>query len=107
MPFACIMVFHDSFDFGRDLQVITDILRSRNGQLGAEFMDAQSVPLYLSNSDLVFSNEFERPGFGQGAFHVCLRAMWHELTPLRRTARTYTVRQAAWHTIRICYTLVE
>ncbi|KAJ2838081.1 hypothetical protein J3B01_001647 [Coemansia erecta] len=79
-PFACIMVFHDSFDFGRDLQVITDILRSRNGQLGAEFMDAQSVPLYLSNSDLVFSNEFERPRFGQGAFHVCLRAMWHELT---------------------------
>ncbi|KAJ2663643.1 hypothetical protein IW148_002401 [Coemansia sp. RSA 1199] len=79
-PFACVMVFHDSFDFGRDLQVITDVLRSRNGRLGAEFANAQSVPLYLSNSDLVFSNEYERPRFGQGAFHVCLRAMWNELT---------------------------
>ncbi|KAJ2649302.1 hypothetical protein IWW40_003290 [Coemansia sp. RSA 1250] len=79
-PFAAVMVFHDSFDFGRDLQIVTDVLRSRDGRLGAEYVGRQTVPLYLSNADLIFSNEYVRPRFGQGAFHECLRAMWSALT---------------------------
>ncbi|KAJ2864948.1 hypothetical protein GGI22_001606 [Coemansia erecta] len=78
--FHAVMVFHDSFDFGRDLQVVTDILRARNATVGGEFIDQQSVPLYMSNADLIFSNDFPRARFGQGAFHVCLRAMWNALT---------------------------
>ncbi|KAJ2850755.1 hypothetical protein IWW36_001650 [Coemansia brasiliensis] len=79
-PFAAVMVFHDSFDFGRDLQIVTDVLRSREGRLSAEYVGRQTVPLFLSNADLVFSNEYVRPRFGQGAFHECLRAMWCALT---------------------------
>ncbi|KAJ2511034.1 hypothetical protein GGI11_001938 [Coemansia sp. RSA 2049] len=78
--FHAVMVFHDSFDFGRDLQVATDVLRARNATVDGEFADKQSVPLYMSNSDLVFSNEYPRARYGQGAYHVCLRAMWHALT---------------------------
>ncbi|KAJ3227356.1 hypothetical protein HK099_002422 [Clydaea vesicula] len=33
-PFKAIMMFHDSRDWGRDLQICTDILRSKNGILG-------------------------------------------------------------------------
>ncbi|KAJ2625111.1 hypothetical protein GGI26_000914 [Coemansia sp. RSA 1358] len=79
-PFQAVMVFHDSFDFGRDLQVVTDVLRSRNATVDGEFANKQSIPLFMSNSDLVFSNDYPRPRFGQGAYHVCLRAMWDALT---------------------------
>ncbi|KAJ2083195.1 hypothetical protein H4R24_001025 [Coemansia sp. RSA 988] len=87
-PFRAVLVLHDSFDFGRDLQIVTDVLRSRDATLGAEFINKQSVPLYLSNSDLIFSNDYPLPRFAQGAFHVCLRAMWDALTcgaPLEHT----------------------
>ncbi|KAJ2827291.1 hypothetical protein GGI24_002684 [Coemansia furcata] len=79
-PFHAVMVFHDSFDFGRDLQVATDVLRSANATLGHEFVNRQTVPLYMSNADLIFSNDYPRPRFGQGAYHVCLHAMWNALT---------------------------
>ncbi|KAJ2726040.1 hypothetical protein GGI07_000823 [Coemansia sp. Benny D115] len=86
--FDAVMVFHDSFDFGRDLQVATDVLRSQNAVVGSPFVDRQTVPLYMSNADLVFSNDYPQPRFGQGAYHVCLRAMWAALTrgvPLEHT----------------------
>ncbi|KAJ2556521.1 hypothetical protein EV175_001953 [Coemansia sp. RSA 1933] len=87
--FHAVMVFHDSFDFGRDLQIATDVLRSGMATADGEPVDRQSVPLFMSNADLVFSNEYPRVRFGQGAFHVCLRAMWHALTkgaaPLEHT----------------------
>ncbi|KAJ2162211.1 hypothetical protein GGF46_000828 [Coemansia sp. RSA 552] len=79
-PFHAVMMFHDSYHFGRDLQVVTDVLRARDATAGGEFANRQSVPVYLSNADLVFSNEFPRPRFAQGAFHICLRAMWDTLT---------------------------
>ncbi|KAJ1889350.1 hypothetical protein LPJ66_008075 [Kickxella alabastrina] len=79
-PFDAVLVFHDSFDFGRDLQVVTDVLRSQNATVGGPFVNRQVIPLYMSNSDLIFSNEYPLPRFGQGAYHVCLRAMWHALT---------------------------
>ncbi|KAJ2752617.1 hypothetical protein IWQ56_006714, partial [Coemansia nantahalensis] len=87
-PFHAVMVFHDSFDFGRDLQIVTDVLRSRDATAGGAPSNRQSVPLYLSNADLVFSNEYPLPRFGQGAYHVCLHAMWDGLTggaPLAHT----------------------
>ncbi|KAJ2506285.1 hypothetical protein IWW47_001655 [Coemansia sp. RSA 2052] len=79
-PFHAVMVLHDSFDFGRDLQIATDVLRSKGATLGSEFVNRQTVPLYMSNADLIFSNDYPRPRFGQGAYHVCLRAMWDALT---------------------------
>ncbi|KAJ2711523.1 hypothetical protein H4R19_003208 [Coemansia spiralis] len=87
-PFHAVMVFHDSFDFGRDLQIATDVLRSGDATAGGAPSNRQSVPLYMSNSDLVFSNEYAHPRFGQGAYHVCLHAMWDALTagaPLAHT----------------------
>ncbi|KAJ2782136.1 hypothetical protein H4R18_002459 [Coemansia javaensis] len=79
-PFHAVLVFHDSFDFGRDLQIVTDVLRARGGVAGGAPASRQSVPLYMSNADLIFANDFAQPRLGQGAFHVCLRAMWAALT---------------------------
>ncbi|RUP47617.1 Haloacid dehalogenase-like hydrolase-domain-containing protein, partial [Jimgerdemannia flammicorona] len=48
---GAIMVFHDSRDWGRDMQVMIDILRSQNGIIGTVKRDTsvQDVPLYFSN----------------------------------------------------------
>jgi HAD superfamily hydrolase (TIGR01456 family) len=57
--FAAILVMHDSRDFGLDIQICCDILRSRDGVLGTHRTSAeQSVPVYFSNSDFLFSSDF-------------------------------------------------
>ncbi|KAJ1919340.1 hypothetical protein H4219_002028 [Mycoemilia scoparia] len=73
-----VMIFHDPRDYGRDLQIVYDVLKSKDGILGNGYMDSgeQSVPLYCSNADLIWSNDFVSPRFGQGAFHVCLHGIW-------------------------------
>ena len=58
------MVFHDSVDWGRDLQVMLDALVSKNGDLSTVKTQAelhttkQSVPLFFSNPDLVCSHHW-------------------------------------------------
>ncbi|KAF9390493.1 hypothetical protein CPB97_009085 [Podila verticillata] len=86
LPVEAIMVFHDSVDWGRDLQVMLDALVSRNGLLGTTKSQTelhttkQSVPLYFSNADLVWSNEFPVPRFAQGTFRTCLERIYKDLT---------------------------
>ncbi|KAK0527549.1 hypothetical protein OC834_004380 [Tilletia horrida] len=75
--FAAIMVFHDSRDWGRDIQLIVDIIRARNGVFGTLDDDrkckpGQSVKLYFSHGDLLWQNDFPVVRYGQGAFrHAC------------------------------------
>ncbi|KAG0047853.1 hypothetical protein BGZ83_007187 [Gryganskiella cystojenkinii] len=57
-PVDAVMVFHDSVDWGRDLQICLDALVSKGGQLGTikshdELRSTkQTVPLYFSNPDV-------------------------------------------------------
>ncbi|PVU91348.1 hypothetical protein BB559_004175 [Furculomyces boomerangus] len=79
---SAILMFHDTYNYGRDLQIVMDVLRSKDGALGNEFClnNSQSVPLWVSNEDFLFSNERIHPRFAQGAFHVCLKALWEKST---------------------------
>ncbi|KAF9434472.1 hypothetical protein BGZ76_007961 [Entomortierella beljakovae] len=85
-PVEAIMVFHDSVDWGRDLQVMMDALVSKDGYMTTVknatelHTTRQSVPLYFSNSDLVWSNEFPTPRFAQGTFRTCLERIYNDLT---------------------------
>ncbi|KAF9203732.1 hypothetical protein BGZ49_006113 [Haplosporangium sp. Z 27] len=85
-PVEAIMVLHDSVDWGRDLQVILDALVSRDGYLTSVKSETelhttkQTVPLYFSNSDLVWSNEFPNPRFAQGTFRTCLERIYKDMT---------------------------
>jgi len=60
------------------LQVCCDILMS-NGTPG-QLVEEQVIPLYYSNTDLLWSSGFVSPRFGQGAFKVSLEALYHQLT---------------------------
>ncbi|GJJ76245.1 hypothetical protein EMPS_08604 [Entomortierella parvispora] len=85
-PVDAIMVFHDSVDWGRDLQVMLDALISKGGDLGTVKTETelhttkQSVPLYFSNADMVWSNEHPNPRFAQGTFRSCLERIYKDMT---------------------------
>lgn len=56
IQFAAVLVFHDTRDWGRDIQLIIDVLRSNNGVFGTEHSHDQppreQIPLYFSHGDL-------------------------------------------------------
>ncbi|KAG0258684.1 hypothetical protein BGZ95_004897 [Linnemannia exigua] len=85
-PVDAVMVFHDSNDWGRDLQICLDALVSKGGKLGTIkrsdelHSTKQTVPIYFSNPDIVWANEFPVNRFGQGTFRVCLEKIYENLT---------------------------
>ncbi|CAO3678281.1 unnamed protein product [Umbelopsis vinacea] len=81
-PIEAIMMFHDSRDWGRDLQIMMDVLRSKNGLIGTQKHDftVQDVPVFFSNPDFLWSNEFPVARYGQGAFKIALEAIYKRHT---------------------------
>ena len=86
ISFSAIMVLYESLDWGRDIQICCDILRSQNGVLGslAPFQHtphfSQEIPVYFSAPDFIWSNDFPVNRFGQGAFRRCMESAYQELT---------------------------
>lgn len=88
-----ILVFNDPRDWALDVQLITDLLLSREGWLGtysARNGDA-SLPgrgwqrdgqprVYFSNPDLFWSARYPLPRLGQGSFQAALAGVWAEIT---------------------------
>ena len=56
VQFAAVLVFHDSREWGRDIQLMIDVLRSQDGVFGTEEKQAPppgtQIPLYFSHGDL-------------------------------------------------------
>ncbi|CAG8542209.1 9963_t:CDS:10 [Paraglomus brasilianum] len=54
-PIEAIMMFNDSRDWGRDLQIMLDVLRSKDGYIGTLADDTElashQTPLYFTNPD--------------------------------------------------------
>lgn len=76
---AAVLVFHDPYNFGQDLQVMIDLLRS-NGIPGQLSESEQDVELYMSNGDFLYASDFPWPRFGQGLMKHCLQSVFKELT---------------------------
>lgn len=77
-----IMVFSDSRDYATDMQIIMDVLRSKNGRLGTIASDpvAERIPIYFSQGDLLCPTEHPIPRMSQGAFRIGLEAMYKAMT---------------------------
>lgn len=86
IAFKAIFVFHDSRDWGMDTQIMTDVLASPNGTLGTwrdmagesdekEWQTPQ-MPIFFSNPDLLWGNDYSEPRYGQGAFQEAFKAVW-------------------------------
>ena len=88
-----IFIYNDSRDWGLDLQLIMDILLSREGIMGTVsakngdrslpnngYLQDGQPPLYGSNADLLWAAAYHLPRFGQGSFHEALNGVWNALT---------------------------
>ncbi|BGP26418.1 cardiolipin synthase [Rhodotorula toruloides] len=106
VSFAAILVFHDSRDWGRDVQLVLDLVRAKDGVFGtsknpkdpSQWTPERQIPVHFSNPDVLWGNEFSQPRFGQGALQESMAAVYklttgHELqrtTGGKPTNATYT-----------------
>lgn len=75
---GAVFVVSDPVDWGRDLQVLCDVLRS-GGRPGRP--DGGRQPrLYFAADDFEYPAKFAVPRFGMGAFRVALAALYERLT---------------------------
>lgn len=76
-----ILVFNDPRDMATDLQIIMDYLNSEKGVYGTKKTHSSSepaVPIYFSNNDFYWSNEFHLPRFGQGVFRIIIETIYKQ-----------------------------
>lgn len=138
VKFATVLVFHDSRDWGkhawiatrshftdlciagRDIQLVTDLVRSVDGVFGThksvndpkQWLPEAQIPLHFSNpgqcadslssdreltwrlADLLWGNEFPQSRYGQGAFQESMAAVYKAVTghELQRSACPYAAR---------------
>ncbi|EON98762.1 putative had superfamily protein [Phaeoacremonium minimum UCRPA7] len=88
-----MFVFNDPRDWALDIQLISDMLLSRQGYLGTYStkngdaslknggwqQDGQPA-LFFSNADLLWSTGYHLPRFGQGAFQAAVAGVWSRVT---------------------------
>jgi len=99
LKIEAIFVYNDPRDWGLDIQVVLDILLSREGILGtySSKNGDKSLPnhgfgqdgqplLYFSNPDLFWAASHHLPRLGQGGFREALEGVWDAVTgvPLRK-----------------------
>ena len=88
-----ILVFNDPRDWALDIQVIVDVLLSKNGIVGTYsdknnrddlpnrgFQQDGQPKLYFSNPDLLWAAAYHLPRLGQGGFCAALDGVWAALT---------------------------
>lgn len=78
-------VVSDPVDWGRDIQVLCDVLRS--GGLPGK-TDGHQPPLFFAADDLEYQAAFPTERLGMGAFRIALESIFNRIhhTPLRHTS---------------------
>lgn len=81
--FGAVLVLHDPVTWGRDVQLMSDVVGSSTGVVGRgppiTRPEEQVVRLVFSNPDFLFSGAHTRPRFGQGAFKTAFLSIFKEL----------------------------
>lgn len=82
-----VVCFHDSVEWGAEIQVCCDVLRGGDppGTGGLR----QQIPLYLANADFLFKGTYPVPRLAGGAFVDALDHLFHRLTGQRLCVEYY------------------
>ncbi|KAH6686922.1 HAD-superfamily subfamily IIA hydrolase [Plectosphaerella plurivora] len=96
-----MFVFNDPRDWALDIQIIMDLLLSRQGIMGTYsskngnadlpnggWQQDGQPPLIFSNADLFWSTTYHQPRFGQGAFQAAIGGIWSQVTGGRELQKT-------------------
>lgn len=83
-----MLVFHDSMDWGRDIQLVLDLVSAEKGVFGTHkdvkdpslWTAENQLPVYFSNPDMLWGNEWSQPRFGQGALQTSIASVFKEVT---------------------------
>ncbi|OAL35521.1 TIGR01456 family HAD hydrolase [Fonsecaea nubica] len=88
-----VFVYNDPRDWGLDMQVILDVMLSREGILGtfstkngdlslpnSGFLQDGQPTLYFSNPDLLWAADYHLSRLGQGGFREALEGLWRAVT---------------------------
>ncbi|PPR89017.1 hypothetical protein GOBAR_AA31670 [Gossypium barbadense] len=79
-------VVSDPVDWGRDIQVLCDVLRS-GGLPGVA--NNNQLPLYFAADDLEYQAAFPSKRLGMGAFRIALESVFNRINPKRLEYVTY------------------
>lgn len=95
-----ILVFSDSRDYATDLQIIMDLLLSKGGVLGtkADDYEADRIPIYFSQGDLLCPTEYKFPRMSQGTFRIALEAIYKSITGIELERVVYGKPERATYT---------
>ncbi len=93
LQIGAVFVFNDPRDWALDAQIILDVLLSSRGILGSYssknnnpdlpnrgYQQDGQPPLYFSNPDLWWANQYHLPRLGQGGFREALEGIWSAVT---------------------------
>ncbi|OCF37871.1 HAD hydrolase [Kwoniella heveanensis BCC8398] len=86
--FAAALVIHDSYDWGRDVTLLLDLLNSQKGVLGTRRDDHMTagvkgdVEIVISNADVEWRSKWPIPRLGTGAFRLALEKIYKTTTGL-------------------------
>lgn len=93
LKFDAVFVYNDPRDWGLDIQVLIDVLLSREGIMGTYsskngdsslpnfgYLQDNQPPLYFSNPDLLWAAQYHLSRFGQGGFREALEGVWRAVT---------------------------
>lgn len=88
-----VFVYNDPRDWGLDLQIILDVMLSREGIMGtysskngdrslpnSGYLQDNQPPLYFSNPDLLWAAHYHLSRLGQGGFRESLEGLWRAVT---------------------------
>jgi HAD superfamily hydrolase (TIGR01456 family) len=80
-PIKAVFCLLDPQDYLRDLQIVTDVLRSDDGVVGTlKSPGAPQMPLFFSCYDFEYVTEWPVPRFGAGVFCRALEGLYTEST---------------------------
>jgi HAD superfamily hydrolase (TIGR01456 family) len=83
--FGAVLAFTDPITWGRELQIVTDVVSAPKGNIFAVESEQishfkQHVPIYNACADFTYAAKWPVARFGSGAFRVSLEKLWSELS---------------------------
>ncbi|KAN0047457.1 hypothetical protein ACTA71_001839 [Dictyostelium dimigraforme] len=79
LPIKSIILLEEPSDWGECIQVVSDILQSKDGLLRKDYInrsEVQSIDLHICNPDFSYGGEFVLPRYTMGALLECIKLLF-------------------------------